>query len=336
MAETYLMLPREEQANILRAVAPELGQTPTVIEKDVWVCWVLKQLFEMPNRLPMAFKGGTSLSKVFQAISRFSEDVDITLDYRSLDPTIDPFDANLSHSQLKKLSEHLKARVHKHVSGTVVPFLQEQLAAEMEGQPFDITIGEDGETVRVYYPSALKESGGYIAESVLVEFGGRNITEPSGGHHVRPYLADAIGDLLFPSARVEVLAPERTFWEKATLIHVECHRPEFRTTAERLSRHWYDLAMLAQHAIGENALGNRDLLADVVRHKKAFFHSGHASYDDCLSGALRLIPGKAELAALQTDLNKMVEAGMFFVAPPSFAEIVDRLRRVEAQVNTTA
>ena len=65
MAETYLMLPREEQANILRAVAPELGQTPTVIEKDVWVCWVLKQLFEMPNRLPMAFKGGTSLSKVF-------------------------------------------------------------------------------------------------------------------------------------------------------------------------------------------------------------------------------------------------------------------------------
>lgn len=71
MAETYLMLPREEQANILRAVAPELGQTPTVIEKDVWVCWVLKQLFEMPNRLPMAFKGGTSLSKVFQAISRF-------------------------------------------------------------------------------------------------------------------------------------------------------------------------------------------------------------------------------------------------------------------------
>lgn len=206
----------------------------------------------------------------------------------------------------------------------------------MKGQPFDITIGEDGETVRVHYPTALEGSGEYIQESVLIEFGGRNITEPSGGHLVRPYLADAIGDLLFPSAMVEVLAAERTFWEKATLIHVECHRPEFRTTAERLSRHWYDLAMLAEHAIGESALGNRDLLADVVRHKKVFFHSGHASYDACLSGALRLIPGKAELAALQTDFEKMVEAGMFFVAPPSFAEIVDRLRHVETQINVAA
>lgn len=333
MTEPYLKLPREEQANILRAVAPVLGQTPTVIEKDVWVCWVLKQLFEMPNRLPMAFKGGTSLSKIFQAISRFSEDVDITLDYRNLDPSVDPFDTNLSRSQLKKLSDHLKARVHKHVSGTVVPFLLEQLAADLDDHAFDIAISEDGESVRIHYPTALAGSGGYIPESVLIEFGGRNITEPSGGHLVRPYLADAIEGLHFPSATVVVLAAERTFWEKATLIHVECHRTEFRTNAERLSRHWYDLAMLAQHAIGKNALGNRALLEDVVQHKKVFFHAGHASYDACLRGALQLIPGKVELAALQTDFEKMVGAGMFFLAPPSFAEIVDRLRRVETEIN---
>jgi hypothetical protein len=102
MADTFLRLPLREQAEILNGLAPELGRAAVVLEKDVWVCWVLQQLFQMPGRLPMAFKGGTSLSKVFDAINRFSEDVDVTLDYRGFDSDIDPFDARTSRSQIRK------------------------------------------------------------------------------------------------------------------------------------------------------------------------------------------------------------------------------------------
>ena len=101
MREAFLRLPRDEQSKILRALGPALARAPSVLEKDVWVCWVLQHLFAMPGRLPMAFKGGTSLSKVFNAIARFSEDLDITLDYRGLDGSIDPFAEGVSRNRLK-------------------------------------------------------------------------------------------------------------------------------------------------------------------------------------------------------------------------------------------
>ena len=100
MPESFLHLEAREQSQIYRALAPQLARSPAVLEKDVWVCWVQKTLFTMPGRLPMAFKGGTSLSKVFGAIARFSEDVDITLDYRGLDSSFDPFGADVSKTRL--------------------------------------------------------------------------------------------------------------------------------------------------------------------------------------------------------------------------------------------
>ena len=90
MAETFLQLTPQERSEIYRALAPRLGRAPVVLEKDVWVCWVLQALFTHAGRLPMAFKGGTSLSKVYRAIDRFSEDVDITLEAL---PTFQPADA---------------------------------------------------------------------------------------------------------------------------------------------------------------------------------------------------------------------------------------------------
>jgi hypothetical protein len=114
MPESFLHLKPQEQSQIYRALAPQLARTPVVLEKDVWVCWVLQTLFTMPDRLPMAFKGGTSLSKVFGAIARFSEDVDITLDYRGLGGSFDPFAEGVSRNRLKKFSEDLKSFVRGH------------------------------------------------------------------------------------------------------------------------------------------------------------------------------------------------------------------------------
>lgn len=315
-------------------MAPDLGCAPEVLEKDVWVCWVLRTLFEMPGRLPMAFKGGTSLSKVFGAIQRFSEDVDVTLDFEGLQPGIDPFAPDVSRTRMGKLGESLKAKVREHVRDVVRPGFDTAFASQFGsgGDSVASIGGDDGDTLRIRYPSVFEDSG-YLRESVLVEFGGRNTTVPNEEHVVQPDIADRFPELEFPRPSVTVLSPLRTFWEKATLIHVECQRQEVRTSAERLSRHWYDLAQLADLPIGREALERRDLLEEVVKVKKVFFHSGSARYDDCLAGSLRLVPGDAAREVLAKDFAAMRDGGMFLIDPPSFEAILDRLGRLEVEIN---
>lgn len=333
MPESFLHLKAQEQSQIYRALAPQLARSPVVLEKDVWVCWVLQALFTMPDRLPMAFKGGTSLSKVFGAIARFSEDVDITLDYRGLDGSFDPFAEGISRNRLKKFSEDLKSFVSDHAHDVVAPHFKKTLAAEFDAGSFQLEVSDDGEQLRVHYPTVLEAPGDYVGNSVLIEFGGRNITEPNEEHEIWPDIAEHVTALDFPRSRVSVLSPARTFWEKATLLHVECQRDEFHTGAERLSRHWYDLAMLADLAHGKAAAADRALLADVVKHKKVFYNASYANYDSCLSGQLKLIPEDAALAALRDDFQRMIGAGMFIGEPPAFDAIVDRLRALETAIN---
>lgn len=336
MAERFLQLPLAEQAEMLNGLAPELGRTASVLEKDVWVCWALQQLFQMPGRLPMAFKGGTSLSKVFEVINRFSEDIDVTLDYRGFDTGVDPFDPETSRSKVKKLSDKLRSFVRDHAHGVVVPHLTQQLRTEVEHEQARVEVSDDGEKVRIYYPSAIDQAPGYLRESVLIEFGGRNITEPNAEHQVRPYIAERLVELELPMAAVAVLSPMRTFWEKATLIHVECHRPDLKADAARQSRHWCDLALLADHDIGRHALADRALLADVVKQKKVFFNVGHANYDACLAGKLRLVPDAPLLDAVAADLRAMIDGGMFYGERPSFEAIIGRLRALESEINAAA
>jgi hypothetical protein len=333
MAESFLQLNTSEQSQIYRALAPRLARAPVILEKDVWVCWVLKTLFTMPGRLPMAFKGGTSLSKVFNAIARFSEDIDITLDYRGLDSSFDPFAPGASNHQLRRFSDSLKAFVRAHAYDIVVPHFQERLGTEFGAEHGRVEISEDGEQIRVHYPSALNAHEDYVGNSVLIEFGGRNITEPNAAYIVRPDIAEHVPALEFPQSHVCVLSPARTFWEKATLMHVECQRSKFRISAERLSRHWYDLAALADLDHGQAALADRDLLANVVKHKKAFYNASYANYDACLAGHLRLLPDDDALAALGADFQRMIDSGMFIGSPPAFKAIVQRLRVLEDQIN---
>ncbi len=118
----------------------------------------------------------------------------------------------------------------------------------------------------------------------------------------------------------------------ATLIHVECNDKR-EMDRSRKSRHWYDLVMLYRNVIGQEAMADRALLKDVVDHKKVFFHSGHANYDECLSGGLRLVPDETLLADLAQDFKEMENSGMFDQLPPAFSEIVEVLKDVEAKIN---
>lgn len=333
-AESFLSLDRHTRQEIYLATSGRTGITGPVLEKDVWVCWTLRALFGMPDALPMAFKGGTSLSKVYNAISRFSEDVDITIAHNALDDSIDPFNPSSSRNARSRYSDTLKGKVATHVTDVVAPHMRGALAAELGLAPDAVELDPGNpENVFIHYPSAFDAAGDYLVHRVKVEFGGRNTIIPNEAHTIRPYVAEHAQGLAFPQAQVHVLAAERTFWEKATLIHAACGRP-LRQDSSRQSRHWYDLDRLAQSDIGARALADRDLLADVVKVKKVFFSSSTADYDACLSGGLRLVPTGDSLAALERDYSDMCDAGMILGDPLTFQDIISRLTALDQTINS--
>lgn len=329
--KNFFTLPVEAQASRLQEAEDQLNISDVAIEKDVWVCWILKQLFQLPVK--MAFKGGTSLSRIFNLIERYSEDVDVTIDYQNFIDTLDL--QNTSKSQLKKISVQLKLQLKNYVKTIALPFLKERLTRLLPNEGIEITLSDSGEELRFYYPSVLNHDVGYLRDHVLIEFGIRNSTEPCEKHTISPLLLQAADndDLSLPEADIDVLSPIRTFWEKATLIHVECNRGRLSESPDRLSRHWYDLTKLATSWVFESAMQGKSVFESVIEHKKAFYNASYAKYDDCLHGRFRLIPDEVALLSLESDFNKMKQAGMFSGEPPNFDEIVSRLKELENQIN---
>lgn len=330
----FLNLPLTEQHDILNYMSVETGRTSQILHKDLWLCWVLRELFSMDTEIHMAFKGGTSLSKVFRAIDRFSEDVDITLDYRDLirNPGVDIFSSQMSNNARKNLNRQLKMKARDHVKKIIYPYLSQLFFEATDGKG-RIEIGEDEETLWLHYPVLSQKEEQYLGNWILVEFGGRNTIEPNEPCLIAPFIAEALPKLTFPEAHVVVLAAERTFWEKATLIHVECNRAQRIKNPNRLSRHFYDLVMLSRGKIGKRALKDRSLLEDVIRHKTFFFNSSYAHYDQCLIGNFRLVPQEPFLGHIKHDYAAMHFAGMFESNIPSFEELIEELYSIELTIN---
>lgn len=294
---------------------------------------MLDILFKLPCRKPMAFKGGTSLSKVYQAIDRFSEDIDVTVDYRSLVDDAPELVNITSNTQRSKLSEQLKLRLADHLRQELVPALGRALGDVLPGQQVALEVGDDAEKLRVFYPGVVENAAAYLRPSILIEFGGRNSTLPQQSIEIVPDVAAHVRAIAWPKAQVSVLSPTRTFWEKATLIHVECHHPQIRIGADRLSRHWYDLARLADHDIGRQAIGDVALLKNVLQIKETFYRSSYSNYDRCLTGRFSLIPEAGLVGALRQDYQAMLDAQMFYGMHLPFDDIVARLRLLEAEIN---
>lgn len=341
----FLHLKPKDQKQILDAYQESSSRFSAVTEKDIWVCWVLKHLFSMPEGIKknMAFKGGTSLSKVYGVIDRFSEDVDITLDYRQFEVVKE---LNLQEGQTvpeerigsgtrRRLDRALKHEVKSYITDIVAPYLRKCLEDIPSGKDCLVEVLEGGESLTLDFPSVLgKSKGQYMRDTVLIEFGGRNIIKPNESHTIKPYLADEFPDFRFPIAEnVIVLSAERTFWEKATLIHVACHKPILASSAARLSRHWFDLASMSIHALGGGAVANIELMQDVVSLKQVFFNSTVANYDKCLSGGFCLVPDIESLQHLTRDYNEMQTANMLYGEKIAFESIMHDLKILEDKIN---
>ena len=174
--------------------------------------------------------------------------------------------------------------------------------------------------------------GGYLQRQVKIELGARSDGWPAELRSLQPYIAKAFPEILKQSdCKITVLALERTFWEKATILHAESHRPPEKATPLRFSRHYYDLAMLADHPKGKEAVKRSDLRDRVVEHKQIFFPATWACYEQAVPGSIRLIPGETRLEFLRRDYRAMEE--MFLGDPPSWKSIMERLQKLERELN---
>lgn len=339
LLEHWFSLSRDDQAEALEFAAAHSGRPAHLLEKDIWVVWVLSAIYESTLANKLTFKGGTSLSKVYRIIDRFSEDVDLTYDIRELaaDLLKDGNPIPDSASQEKKISSAVRHRLPGWIDVTVKPVIQAALAKA--GIEATLTrAGKDDDKLILTYP-AVKTGTGYSAPTIQLEFGARATGEP---HHVQPVTCDiapAIGGIIFPTAQPLVMAAERTFWEKATAAHVYCLQGRLR--GERYSRHWFDLAAIAKTAHFDAACANADLAKSVAEHKSRFFVEKDATgrridYFAATNGQLQIIPTGDSLTALEQDYVGMLEDGLLALHQPSFVEIINQCRLIQNLVNQPA
>ena len=336
MAETpFQNLSPDDRRDAL-SVAQERGKLRAyLLEKDIWVVATLRVLFEAPFAGNLVFKGGTSLSKAWRAIRRFSEDIDITYDIRAFAPDLVSGAGGEAlpptRSQEKRWTRAIRARLAEWVRDQARPVIDEELA----GSGFAARVRADAERLYVAY-EPLFEASSLVYPEVIVEFGARSTGEP---HANRPVMCDAaagLPDLAFPEAHPTVMLAERTFWEKATAMHVFCRQE--RRRGERLSRHWHDLVRLDEAGIAMNALADRALALSVARHKAMFFTENDArgeriDYGAAVSGDLQLVPAGAAYAVLADDYAKMLADGMLLDESEPFDALLERCAAIEARAN---
>lgn len=334
-----------ERTILFQETAQRRGLAPLVIEKDFWVCWTLKQLFDLPTGQHLIFKGGTSLSKIFGVIKRFSEDIDLSISRESLGfgAEKEP-EAASSKKQTQQRIEELQQACIRKITSELLPSMKEAFVAILGDAPGN-DVSEtswqleqdthDPQTLLFTYPRQQNTPlliASYIRPVVRIELGARSDHWPAGTYPLTPYAAEEFPDYFeAPICQVKTLEAERTFWEKATILHAEHFRPTGSATADRISRHYYDLYQMANSAIAEKALARMDLLKRVAEHKRIFFRSAWARYEEASPGSLHLIPPKERLSALRADYDKMEE--MFFEQRPSFQQMLDVLQKLEEGIN---
>jgi len=327
-----------EREVLVHETATRRGLAPTVIEKDLWVCFTLAHLKTLAAMPAFTFKGGTSLSKVHGVIHRFSEDIDLTFsrDDWGFDGDRDPRKAP-SKTQRKKLLDEIVKMSAEKVASVVVPGLRDVLQERLGDGAWSVTVDpDDGQTALFAYPFVVGEPS-YLPPVVRMEFGARGKPWPVSTHVVRPYIEEEFeGTVSEAVVEVEVLDAARTFWEKATLLHSMYHvnlaRPEKPIT--RGSRHVYDLhQMWGQPEMQEAIENSHDLLLAVVRDKRMYYADKKSRYELIPSGVLNARPHAELERLLRADHAAMNE--MFFpeFEVPSFEDMLDTLGEVDALVS---
>ena len=337
MADAFLDFSVQDRRDALGVAADRSGRPAHLLEKDVWIVWALATLYRSPLSVHLVFKGGTSLSKAYGVIRRFSEDVDLTYDIRAIAPDLVGTDGDAlprTRSEEKRWSKAVRHRLPEWVEREVEPVLAKAIAANR--LPAKTRI--DGEKLFVEY-EATEIGSGYVAPHVMLEFGARATGEPASPRDVICDAANVLESVEFPSARPCVMHAERTFWEKATAMHVFCLQERLR--GERFARHWHDVARLDETGFAASAFADRDLADAVARHKSMFFAEKAADrtaidYGIAVNGGLHLVPGGKALDVLKDDYGQMVDDGLLLEDAEPFEALMGRCAGLAERANQAA
>ena len=338
---TVLSLPEQDRKGIFDQASTRLRGKANYMEKDFWVCLVLDVLYhQLPGGHPrLLFRGGTSLSKAFGLIRRFSEDVDLTV-YRGdlgfadqRDPTI----ADISNTKRKALFEELRAACSAYVLGDLKDALAERLDKVAPGcrVAADESDGTE-QALLVRYPSLYPEDDDrYVSPQVKLEGGARSALTPSRPRSVAPYIADDLPEHELRVDGIDTIAPERTFLDKLLVLHgLHCgyrEKDRLPQANSRVSRHYYDFAAISTTETGAAALADRGLLDDVREHSMIAFRQAWKRLDEAVPGTVRLAPQPELRAVLEQDYAAM--RGMMLGDAPDFGWVVEQIQTAEAAIN---
>ena len=340
--KSFFSLTEPERRNVFEESAIRLNTLPGYVEKDFWVCLVLDTLYsKLPDgRANLLFKGGTSLSKAFGLINRFSEDIDLVVyrDHLGFEGERDPSVAsNLSNRKRAVLFKELKTACSSYIRGdlqTALKRMIDEIVAKCHVGPDENDV--DGQTLFVEYPT-LYPSGdiAYVMPRVKIEAGARSALTPSLNCTITPYVAHELPDWLLAVDNIRVIAPERTYWEKLLILHgVQCgYRDTHRLPADkdRISRHYYDVAMMTATEVGRSALSNIDLLDAVRNHNLIAFRQAWKRFEEAVPGSVRLVPQMELRTVIEWDYRAM--QGMILGDVPDFRWVMEQLQFAEAVIN---
>ena len=336
-ATPYQGLSESDRRHALNVAQEKCRHRAFLLEKDIWIVATLGVLFDAPFASHLTFKGGTSLSKVWRAIDRFSEDVDITYDIRAFAQDLVAGAGNEAlpptRSQEKRWSKAIRSRLAEWVREQACPIMEKGLAEA----GFPAKVHADADRLLVGYQPLFADTG-FVRPEVAVEFGARSTGEPHKVFLVECDAAACLPELAFPQASPAVMLAERTFWEKATAVHVFCRQK--RRRGDRLSRHWHDLVRLDEAGMAKSAIADTELALSVARHKTMFFpendfHGKRIDYEAAVSGDLQIVPHDDAFAVLADDYAKMLADGMLLDRNEAFDVLMERCASVEKRINST-
>lgn len=319
------LLATQRRNELFRETARMMHTTEAIVEKDFWVVWTLDKIFADAHLGKiLKFKGGTSLSKVYDLIGRFSEDIDLILDWREV-----------TQEDVYKKSKTQQDLFNKKIKQMAPVYIREELLPAISQLLTPICTcaidANDPHSINITYPSAFQDI--YLRPQILLEIGPLASWTPSDIFEISSFAAQKFPQVFEqPSCRVDTILAERTFWEKATILHQEANRTEDKPLPSRHARHYYDLAMMARNSVKEKAFARLDLLEAVVQFKQRFYHSPWAKYEEAKIGTLKLLPPEFRNAELRKDYTAM--QNMIFEKNLSFEEIIETLEVLEREINS--
>lgn len=331
----FLALSPAQRKNVFESVAHSVPLPANALEKDFWVSVLLQVLFSLPMAKNFVFKGGTSLSKGWHLIERFSEDIDIAVDRTLLGVT----EGDLTKKQIKKLRKASSL----FVSDQLAPLIDEALQSRKLRSFISMEIQPNGEgdgtypeprQIRFHYKSVLDKGIAYLRPDVILEVAARSLLEPSEPRIIRSIVEETIPLSPIGNSHVRTAIPAKTFLEKIFLLHELFAQPNVRRSAERKSRHIYDLFMMRNEDFAKSAIGNDELWETIRHHRETYTSVSGVDYTPDVRKRIQLVPSEEVIDVWSADYEAMKEA-MIYGSKPTFEELMEAMKELQEVVRAT-